>query len=290
MAIGAGLAARRRPLLAALLISNACFLGAARRAPRSDAAARACRPRWPGPSVLLSRSSPRRSSSSRRTPSRCSCCSRCRLLGRPARPVGAWRRWSGALAALTRSIGLVLVLGAGGRGDPASAAKTGARWSPDWRPRPRSPRVRRSTSSYWGVAHQDALAPFDAQESWQRVFTFPLATLVQAGRFAWQSRHLLADRRPGGRVVLVAVLAGDPMAPAAVPGVRAGEPGRPAVRSVPDPTAAVDAAVRGGDLPRVLGPGASGGTPPTPRAARGQRSRGATPCWRCSSSNWWHVF
>ena len=35
------------------------------------------------------------------------------------------------------------------------------------------------------------MAPFEAQEAWQRVFTFPLATLVQAGRYAVALRHAI---------------------------------------------------------------------------------------------------
>ena len=52
------------------------------------------------------------------------------------------------------------------------------------------------------------MAPIEAQESWQRVFTFPLATLVQAGRFAWRyGTYWLIDALVVS-VVLVAVLAG----------------------------------------------------------------------------------
>ena len=100
-------------------------------------------------------------------------------------------RWAmaalmGALAALTRSIGLVLVLGL--------AVEAIQRTREDGRPL--VPRLAASAAVaagpalyflYWGVVHQDAMAPFEAQESWQRVFTFPLATLVQAGRFAWRT-------------------------------------------------------------------------------------------------------
>ena len=111
-------------------------------------------------------------------------------------------RWAmaalmGALAALTRSIGLVLVLGL--------AVEAIQRTREDGRPL--VPRLAASAAVavgpalyflYWGVVHQDTMAPFDAQEAWQRVFTFPLATLVQAGRYAVRYRQLLADRRPGG--------------------------------------------------------------------------------------------
>ena len=121
-------------------------------------------------------------------------------------------RWAmaalmGALAALTRSIGLVLVLGL--------AVEAIQRTREDGRPL--IPRLAASAAVavgpalyflYWGVVHQDTMAPFEAQEAWQRVFTFPLATLVQAGRYAVRyGSYWLIDAVVVG-VVLVAVLAG----------------------------------------------------------------------------------
>jgi hypothetical protein len=121
-------------------------------------------------------------------------------------------RWAmaalmGALAALTRSIGLVLVLGL--------AIEAIQRSREDGRPL--LPRLAASAAVavgpalyflYWGVVHQDAMAPLKAQEAWQRVFTFPLATLVQAGRYAWRyGTYWLIDALVVG-VVLLAVLAG----------------------------------------------------------------------------------
>jgi hypothetical protein len=113
----------------------------------------------------------------------------------------------GALAALTRSIGLVLVLGL--------AIEAIQRSREDGRPL--LPRLAASAAVavgpalyflYWGVVHQDAMAPLKAQEAWQRVFTFPLATLVQAGRYAWRyGTYWLIDALVVG-VVLLAVLAG----------------------------------------------------------------------------------
>jgi hypothetical protein len=113
----------------------------------------------------------------------------------------------GALAALTRSIGLVLVLGL--------AIEAIQRTREDGRPL--VPRLAASAAVamgpalyflYWSVVHQDAMAPFEAQETWQRVFTFPLATLVQAGRYALRyGSYWLIDALVVG-VVLVAVLAG----------------------------------------------------------------------------------
>ena len=121
-------------------------------------------------------------------------------------------RWAmaalmGALAALTRSIGLVLVVGL--------AVEAIQRTREDGRPL--VPRLAASAAVaagpalyflYWGVVHQDAMAPFEAQESWQRVLTFPLVTLVQAGRFAWRyGTYWLIDALVVS-VVLIAVLAG----------------------------------------------------------------------------------
>jgi Mannosyltransferase (PIG-V) len=120
-------------------------------------------------------------------------------------------RWAlaalmGALAALTRSVGLLLVLGL--------AVEAIQRSREDGRPL--IPRLVASAAVaagpalyflYWNV-RGDPWAPVRAQETWQRVFTFPLETLVEAGRFAWRyGAYWLIDALVVG-VVLVAIVAG----------------------------------------------------------------------------------
>ncbi len=89
---------------------------------------------------------------------------------------------AGAMAAMTRSLGVVLapalfVMALERRGDRAIP------WS----------RIAASAAvllgpllylAWWGAAHQDALAPIHAQERWQRTVVFPLVTLWDAFRLA----------------------------------------------------------------------------------------------------------
>jgi hypothetical protein len=86
---------------------------------------------------------------------------------------------AGALAALTRSMGIVLVPALlfmaweryranGGRLGPRVAAALAVALGP------------LAYFAWWGMAHGDALAPLHAQANWQRVATFPLVTLWRA--------------------------------------------------------------------------------------------------------------
>jgi hypothetical protein len=124
-------------------------------------------------------------------------------------------RWTsaaaaGALAALTRSLGVALapaliVMALERRGErghvwPRVAAGTAVLLGP------------LAYLGWWGVAHGDALAPIHAQAHWQRTATFPLTTLWNAVRLA--AGHGVLD--PGYwiidvlvvGVVIVAVAAG----------------------------------------------------------------------------------
>jgi mannosyltransferase PIG-V len=95
---------------------------------------------------------------------------------------------AGALAAATRSIGVVLA--------PALLVMAlGTRRTEAERPAG-TPTGRRVVASlavlagpllyfaWWQVVHGDLLAPFEAQQNWQRVVTFPLATLWRATEMA----------------------------------------------------------------------------------------------------------
>jgi mannosyltransferase PIG-V len=96
-------------------------------------------------------------------------------------------RWTsaaaaGALAALTRSIGVVLA--------PALLVMALERRSErglEWRRILAGPAVLLGPLLYlgwWGVAHGDALAPIHAQANWQREAMFPLTTLWNALKLA----------------------------------------------------------------------------------------------------------
>jgi hypothetical protein len=121
-------------------------------------------------------------------------------------------RWAlaalmGALAALTRSIGVLLM--------PALAVEAWQRSREDGGSL--GPRLAAAAAVvvgpvlyflYWAAAHDDLLAPLDAQRSWQRVFTFPGTTIVRAVEFAWRyGTYWLIDLIVVG-IVLVAALAG----------------------------------------------------------------------------------
>jgi hypothetical protein len=120
-------------------------------------------------------------------------------------------RWAlaalmGALAALTRSIGLLLVLGL--------AVEAIQRSRDDGRPL--LPRLAAAAAvalgpalyfAYWGG--RGALsAPLDAQRNWQRVFTLPTRTLFDAVVDAWRyGTYWLIDVLVVG-VIVIAVIAG----------------------------------------------------------------------------------
>jgi Mannosyltransferase (PIG-V) len=121
-------------------------------------------------------------------------------------------RWAlagliGALAALTRSIGLILVLGLAVEAIQRSREDDG----------PLLPRLAGAAAVaigpalyflYWNAAHGDLMAPLDAQRAWQREFTVPIATLADAVTSAWRyGTYWLLDLAVVG-VVLIAVLAG----------------------------------------------------------------------------------
>ncbi len=91
---------------------------------------------------------------------------------------------AGALAALTRSIGIVLVPALlimafdryranGGRLGPRVASAIAVALGPI------------AYFAWWGIAHGEALAPLRAQENWQRVVAFPLVSLWRATLMAF---------------------------------------------------------------------------------------------------------
>lgn len=114
---------------------------------------------------------------------------------------------TGALAALTRSIGVLLVLALVVEAFHRSREDGRSVW----------PRLAAAAAVaigpalyflYWAVAHDDPWAPLDAQRAWQRVFTFPGTALLHAVQFAWRyGSYWLIDVLVVG-VVLVASLAG----------------------------------------------------------------------------------
>lgn len=121
-------------------------------------------------------------------------------------------RWAlaglmGALAALTRSIGLILIVGLAVEAIQRSREDGG----------PLLPRLAGAAMVaigpalyflYWAVAHDHVRAPLDAQRAWQRELTFPLATLADAVTSAWRyGTYWLVDAVVVG-VVVIAVLAG----------------------------------------------------------------------------------
>lgn len=97
-----------------------------------------------------------------------------------------WRRVTlfGALAALTRSVGVLLL--------PAMLVEAIRGRSER---RPLAPRLAGAAGialgplvwfGWWGLAHGRWLAPLDAQADWQREPTWPWATVTDAIAFAWR--------------------------------------------------------------------------------------------------------
>jgi hypothetical protein len=121
-------------------------------------------------------------------------------------------RWAlaalaGALAALTRSIGILLL--------PALAVEAFVQWRALGRTL--APRLLAALAvamgpllyfAYWRVHFDDALAPIHAQKGWQREWTFPTTTLWDALRLANRlGSYWLVDLLVVG-VIVVAVIAG----------------------------------------------------------------------------------
>ena len=114
---------------------------------------------------------------------------------------------AGALAASTRSVGVLLVL--------ALAVEAVHRSRSD--ERPLAPRLMAAFAvalgplfylAWWRVRFGDALAPFTAQRSWQRETRPPWQTLIEAGSAAWRyGSYWLVDVVVVA-VVLIAVIAG----------------------------------------------------------------------------------
>jgi hypothetical protein len=111
-----------------------------------------------------------------------------------------------ALAAMTRSIGIVL----------APALLVEAVQQHRERGVPLAPRAGAALATllgpalvflYWRTAFDDLMAPFDAQRRWARVATFPLRTLVDSVSSAWRYLDVwLLDVLVVGVVVICAVL------------------------------------------------------------------------------------
>ncbi len=120
-------------------------------------------------------------------------------------------RWSsaavaGALAALTRSVGVVLL--------PALLVEAFSQWRASGQRL--VPRLAAATAPllglagygvYWSVAKHDPLAPLTAQHNWQRQLSLPTTTLWQATAYAWRyGSYWLIDLLVAG-VVIVALVA-----------------------------------------------------------------------------------
>ncbi len=194
-------------------------------------------------------------------------------------------RWAiagsaGALAALTRGVGLVLVPAlaiealhrrAEGRGRAwpglIAAAATGL-----------------GTLTYlgwWQLRDGDWLAPLTRQENWERVFSWPWMTLWNGTRIAFRyvgntnGGYWLADW-----LIVVPVLRALRLRPDSVPPLLrrlpGGQPPDPAHPRVPRPPADVDAAVRPAAVPRLLGGGGARRALPDPSLGTG-RGRGCRP-------------
>ncbi len=121
-------------------------------------------------------------------------------------------RWAlaglmGALAALTRSIGLILALGLAVEAIQRSRQEGG----------PLAPRLAGAAAVaigpaiyflYWGARQSDLWAPLEAQRTWRRELTFPLVTIADAVIAAWRyGTYWLIDIVVVA-VVVVAVVAG----------------------------------------------------------------------------------
>ncbi len=114
---------------------------------------------------------------------------------------------AGALAASTRSVGLLLVLALGAEAVMRSRADG----------RSVVPRLAAALAvgigpvlylAWWRVAHDDALAPWRAQRNWQRETQAPWRTVLDAVGDAWhQGGYWLIDVLVVG-IVLIAVLVG----------------------------------------------------------------------------------
>lgn len=114
---------------------------------------------------------------------------------------------AGALAASTRSVGVLLALALG--------VEAILRTREDGRPL--APRVAASLAvalgpllylAWWRVQHGDALAPWTAQRNWQRETQVPWRTLIDAAHDAWRlGGYWLIDALVVG-VVLLAAIAG----------------------------------------------------------------------------------
>jgi hypothetical protein len=98
-----------------------------------------------------------------------------------------WAAATGALAALTRSVGVLLVLGL--------AFEAVQQWREDGRPL--LPRLAASAGvalgplawlAFWQVRFGHLWEPLDAQRRWGRETTWPVATLVDAVRLAWRNQ------------------------------------------------------------------------------------------------------
>jgi hypothetical protein len=99
----------------------------------------------------------------------------------------AWAAAAGAGAALTRSVGLLLIVGL--------AAEAIRQWREEGRdPLPRLAGAGAAALGpllyivYWRSRFADAFAPVDVQASWGRQTTWPHETLWQASLYAWRYR------------------------------------------------------------------------------------------------------
>jgi hypothetical protein len=124
--------------------------------------------------------------------------------------------FAGALAALTRSIGIVLV--------PALAVEAFLQWRHAGKPL--VPRLNAALAvavgpllylSWWQLRFRDFTAPFDAQAYWGRTFDWPWMTVLHALRLAWDTT---ATGGGGGGYWLTDVLVAGTVIGAVVVGAR----------------------------------------------------------------------
>ena len=97
------------------------------------------------------------------------------------------RRWSvagaaGALAALTRSIGIVIAPALVVEALHQRAERRGPAWPGFLAAAATGGGLARRTSAYWGIRSGEWLAPITRQANWERTFSWPWVTLWRRDR------------------------------------------------------------------------------------------------------------